>query len=310
LARWKIKGKRKWNMNFLQLAEKVIREERRPLTLVEIWEIGKKYKDTKGETPWITIGAQIHSDIRYNEKTIFEKIESNPIRFYLNTLPKGEIENESKDNMVGRNTGFIYILENEAMKGLYKIGSSGRESLDKRIKDLNSTNVPFPFKCVFSCEVENYKEVEKSIHAAFSKFRVNPKREFFEIEPEQIIPLLKQLRIKDTTKSINEKIDKTVDSDTKQAGKKYARRRPSFKFKEMGINIGETISFVKNESKKATVIDGNLVEYGGKEYSLTELTSEFLGYIQAPLPYWKYKNKPLLEYYDETYGNKHTYKEN
>jgi len=79
-------------MNFLQLAEKVIREERRPLTLVEIWDIGKKYKDTKGKTPWITIGAQIHSDIRYNEKTIFEKIESNPIRFYLNTLPKGEIE--------------------------------------------------------------------------------------------------------------------------------------------------------------------------------------------------------------------------
>jgi hypothetical protein len=289
-------------MNFLQLAEKVIREERRPLTLVEIWEIGKKYKGTKGETPWITIGAQIYLDMKYNKKSIFERIDSNPIRFYLNTLPKGEIENKSKDNMVGRNTGFIYILENEAMKGLYKIGSSGRENLDKRIKDLNSTNMPFPFKCVFSCEVENYKEVEKSIHMAFNKFRVNPKREFFEIEPEQIIPLLKQLRIKDTTKSINEKIDKTIDIADKQAGKKYAKRRPSFKFKEMGINIGETISFVRDESKKATVIGGNLVEYGGKEYSLTELTSKLLGYIQAPLSHWKYKNKPLLEYYDETYG--------
>jgi len=289
-------------MNFLQLAEKVIREERRPLTLVEIWEIGKKYKSTRGEKPWITIGAQIYLDMKYNKKTIFERIDSKPIRFYLNTLPKGEMKNEPKDNMISRDIGFIYILENKAMPGLYKIGSSGRENLDKRINDLNSTNVPFPFKCVFSCEVEDYKEVEKSIHTAFSKFRVNQKREFFEIEPEQIIPLLKQLRIKDITKNINEKIDKTIDIADKQAGRRYAKRRPSFKFKEMGINIGETISFVRDGNKKATIIEGNLVEYGNKEYSLTQLTSELLGYIQAPLSHWKYKNKSLLEYYDETYG--------
>jgi hypothetical protein len=69
----------------------------------------------------------------------------------------------------------------------------------------------------------------------------------------------------------------------------------------MGINIGDLISF-RDESKKAKVIEGNLVEYGGKKYSLTELTSDFLGYTAAPLPYWKCKGKLLSEYYDERYG--------
>lgn len=289
-------------MNFLQLAEKVISEEKRPLTLEEIWKIGKKYKSTKGETPQITIGAQIYHDIKHNEKTIFKKIGSNPVRFYLNALPKKEIKYEPRDNADEKNTGFIYILENEAMKGLYKIGSSARKDIDKRLKELYSTNVPFPFKCVFSCKVKDYKEAEKSIHKALDKHRVNPQREFFEIEPQQIIPLLEYLNIEDTTESIKEKIDKTYNTADERACKKYAKRRPSFKFDEMGINNGRTISFVKDASKKATVIEGNLVKYGGEEYSLTELTAKFLGYIAAPLPYWEYENKSLSEYYDKTYG--------
>jgi hypothetical protein len=103
-------------------------------------------------------------------------------------------------------------------------------------------------------------------------------------------------------RSINEEIDKTIEPADKEAGKKYAKKRPQFKFMEMGISIGETISFVKDERIRAKVIDGNLVEYDSKEYSLTELTSEFLGYTQAPLPYWKHKGKLLSEYYDKRYG--------
>jgi len=45
-------------MNFIELAEKIIREANRPLTQNEIWEIAKikgydKDVGTTGKTPWL-----------------------------------------------------------------------------------------------------------------------------------------------------------------------------------------------------------------------------------------------------------------
>jgi hypothetical protein len=53
-------------MNFIELAEKVIREENKPLSQNEIWEIAKlkgydQLVGTTGKTPWQTIGARLYS---------------------------------------------------------------------------------------------------------------------------------------------------------------------------------------------------------------------------------------------------------
>jgi len=81
-------------MTFLEFAEKVLHDEKRPLSTMDIWEIGKekgyaKELKTKGFTPWNTIGAQIYCDIRDNEKSKFIKIEGRPI-FFLKDI-KGNI---------------------------------------------------------------------------------------------------------------------------------------------------------------------------------------------------------------------------
>jgi hypothetical protein len=74
-------------MTFLEFAEKILKEENKPLTTIEIWDIGSKKgytKElrTKGATPWQTIGAQIYCDIRDNETSPFLKVEGKTI-FYL-----------------------------------------------------------------------------------------------------------------------------------------------------------------------------------------------------------------------------------
>jgi len=80
-------------ITFLELAMKVLREENKPLTVEEIWEIGQK-KDygvaTKGKTPWRTIGAQIYIDIRDNKESPFTKIDSRPRKFFLKELASDE----------------------------------------------------------------------------------------------------------------------------------------------------------------------------------------------------------------------------
>jgi len=142
--------------------------------------------------------------------------------------------------MSDEETGFVYILKNEAMPEIYKIGVTGREELDDRINELyiGKTNIPLPFECVFACRVKNYKDVEKIIHNAFMDTRVNPNREFFTIEPDRVIPLLKHLQIDDVTIDISNKIDQQIDNNDLESIKNVIRKRPKFNFVEMGIPIG------------------------------------------------------------------------
>lgn len=75
-------------MTFLELAEQILREERRPLTPEEIWRVAqeKGYADqvgTKGKTPWNSIGAQLYVDIRDNPKSKFTISGRRPTRFAL-----------------------------------------------------------------------------------------------------------------------------------------------------------------------------------------------------------------------------------
>jgi hypothetical protein len=209
---------------------------------------------------------------------------------------------------MNKEIGYVYILENEAMPGIYKIGVTGREDLDERINELynGKTNIPLPFACVFACKVENYKNVEKIIHNAFLDNRVNPNREFFTINPDRVIPLLKHLQIEEATANIAEKINETVPETDKDASTNYSKKRPKFNFFEMGISIGEKIEFTKDDSfVEVPVISENRVKYNDIEYNLTRLTSELLNinYSIRPLLYWKYKGKYLHEYYNETYTN-------
>ena len=55
----------------------------------------------------------------------------------------------------------VYVLSNEAMPGLVKIGKTTQNSVDNRISQLYTTGVPFPFKCEFAVEVEDCHSVEK-----------------------------------------------------------------------------------------------------------------------------------------------------
>ncbi len=75
-------------MTFLELAEKVLREQKQPLTANEVWKIGeeKGYTDflnSQGKTPWATLGAQLYVSARDNSDTPFAVVGKRPKRFYL-----------------------------------------------------------------------------------------------------------------------------------------------------------------------------------------------------------------------------------
>lgn len=195
----------------------------------------------------------------------------------------------------------VYVLTNPAMPGLVKIGWTASEDAAVRIAQLYSTGVPFPFKREFACRVQNAEEVERAMHRAFAPNRVNPKREFFSIEPDQAIAILKLLHVEEVSHELDANPSQIAEQEI-EAGASYASRRPNLNFIEMGIPVGSTLSFVEGDTA-AEVISARKVRLNDDEMSLSAATRKLLNldYKVNPGPYWLFRGRSLRDIYNETY---------
>jgi hypothetical protein len=189
------------------------------------------------------------------------------------------------------------------MPKLVKIGRTSSRDAQTRLSQLYTTGVPVPFRLEFACRVSNAYEVESALHLAFSPNRINPKREFFQIEPEQAIAILKLLHVEDATKEINDQPpDDNLDQMSLAAAEQMRKRRPNLNFEEMGIPIGAVLQSTDNDST-VTVVGPKKVQLGDDILSLTAATNQLLqlDYQVVPGPHWTYQGKTITEIYEETY---------
>lgn len=193
-------------------------------------------------------------------------------------------------------SSIVYILTNEAMPGLVKVGKT-RGPLIQRIKSLDSTSVPLPFECFFAAEVEDCDRAEKLLHDAFDDHRVRKNREFFEISAERIASALKLAAIREVTPT-----DVVVaDLDDVSAINKARERRARFNFKLVEIPAGSVLRHRKSEDETCVVLDNRSVEYDGRSLSLSQAALEVftkLGYswkaVSGPES-WLYAGETLDE---------------
>lgn len=88
--------------------------------------------------------------------------------------------------------GFVYILSNDAMPGIYKIGMTYKKP-ELRANELNTTGVPTPFKVEYCIYIENYTMIERLIHEKLKNYQFG--KEFFNYELEKCILALKEVAI-------------------------------------------------------------------------------------------------------------------
>ena len=90
---------------------------------------------------------------------------------------------------------YIYILENETMPGLVKIGFT-KNKPSERVKQINAaTGVALDFDVKYQYPCFNAHDLEKEIHIYLENqgFRVNKKKEFFNITVEQAISVIQRI---------------------------------------------------------------------------------------------------------------------
>jgi hypothetical protein len=191
----------------------------------------------------------------------------------------------------------VYILTNEAMDGLVKIGRT-TTSVEQRIKELDNTSVPLPFQCFYAGEVKDSAFVESHLHQAFSDKRVRGNREFFRIDPNQVKAAI---QIADPT-DVTPRIDIVVDASDVQALKKAAaneERRSRLRFSELNVPVGAVLIFTKDPAYTCTVVSDGRVRFESEVLSPSAAALRVvrrLGYQWAAVSgsdYWMYEDETL-----------------
>ena len=112
------------------------------------------------------------------DKKVYERFEKEHYKPLLK-------EKQKRINLLKKvfrlTNGYIYVLHNEIMPNLYKVGWTER-SPEERAQELSATGLPEPFKVIFSVPTDMSMEVEKKIHEKLDKFRYRSDREFFKTD--------------------------------------------------------------------------------------------------------------------------------
>jgi hypothetical protein len=96
-------------LTFIELAKRVLEEEKKPLSSTDIWEIAKtrgfdKLLHSQGKTPWATLGAQLYCNVRDRKDSPFIKVGTRPKLFHLKKFVSNDdlklIEQAQDENII------------------------------------------------------------------------------------------------------------------------------------------------------------------------------------------------------------------
>lgn len=196
--------------------------------------------------------------------------------------------------------GSIYILVNPIIPSLIKIGYS--DDVEKRLKTLNrNSGLPDPFYCYATYKVKDRlkdKEVHKLIDGLAPNLRYKESREFYKMSAKKGYEVLERIaNIHSdgallTRYPINEK-GESISISSKATHPK----KDNLTFELLGIPVGATLTFVKDEKITCTTLDKkNKVSFEGKTYSLSGLGQHLMKVkaIQGGL-YFAYNGETLVD---------------
>lgn len=95
--------------------------------------------------------------------------------------------------------GGVYVISNPLIGSkenpIVKIGRSGRSDPQERINEINKeTGVPVNFNTESITNTPASKIVEKISHFYYQNERINPKKEFFNVSPEEATKVIEKIK--------------------------------------------------------------------------------------------------------------------
>ena len=198
--------------------------------------------------------------------------------------------------------GIIYIMTT-AVSGLVKIGKTGTSNYAERMRFLEANgyyNVS-GLKRFFAMELEDYDDKESLLHEIFSKHQVG-NSELFALDQDLVRQLLLSF---DGFVIYPDKVNKEKEFDVVTAARKQGAL---FSFYRKGLQNGDEIRFIPDDSIVAVVVGEREVEYSDQNWKLSPLTYKIFedkGQLNSSgayqgANYWHHRGKKLKDLPDIT----------
>jgi len=194
---------------------------------------------------------------------------------------------------------YVYILINEAMPGLVKIGRT-TTSVKQRISELNQpAGIPLPFTCYYAARVEDCAKVERKLHEAFGDHRVRDRREFFRLSPHRAQAALELAALEDVTP--REEIIDEYPEDAAMGLIRETKRRILTTFTQYQVPVGSRLQFTKDSRITAIVNGERTVLFNGESVALSAAALSALksiGYDWKSAhgaAYWEYEGETIWD---------------
>lgn len=136
--------------------------------------------------------------------------------------------------MANKEPGYVYIFTNDSFRdGWVKIGKT--QNIKKRLRDLDNTSCPLPFKVYATMKTCKYNEAEELVQDFIAHFnsdlRIRPNREYFKVAPEEALKIFYQVQ-----KVIDDAEIEVFDTnEPNKECKKAKKAKPKKKDEEFGL---------------------------------------------------------------------------
>jgi hypothetical protein len=164
---------------------------------------------------------------------------------------------------------YIYCFTNTSFnaktEGYTRVKIGKTDNILRRLKELFTTGLPEPFKVYRVLVVPNMDNMEKHIHKLLNQYRVNPKREFFDI------PLSKIDDLFDLLLDFSEVEEYVEDGEEEEF--EFKRSNFTKTLKSIGCCEGEILKY-NGVSCKVVNSEENLIDHDGSPKSLSAAATD------------------------------------
>jgi hypothetical protein len=197
--------------------------------------------------------------------------------------------------------GKIYILTNDAMPDYIKIGFTAADDVEVRMKQLDTTGLPLPFRLYACVEVENAQQLERLAHDVFAHHRARANREFFLMEPETAVRYLKAVSLNDSAARWIAANQQMIDETGRRVPESQVNRprMSPFSFSAAEVPLSSVIEFVRDPRFTATVVTDTEVEFEGTRTKLSPLVKTILERLGGSNQSGAYHGPKFFTYEDE-----------
>ena len=189
--------------------------------------------------------------------------------------------------------GYIYILTNPSFAGHDWVKIGYAKDVEKRRKELSTTALPYEYEEYAKYELpDGVTLADKAVHNIIQQLnpeiRLNDKREFFDMTPEDAYNLLNCIAKINGTKMIpgpdRLEYEKTIATKTKDSHAKYPKM--DWLMQQGIIKAGDDIYVINHPEDIASVIDANTVEFNGEKMSFNQFGCKVTGWSSIQTYAW------------------------